>query len=315
MAIVAVATVLLLLMMTLQSSQPRFWQPGPLVRSESFGDYEVRIYQRDDESFFEKICEKLPAFISDLRYRVPGLKEWSGVEILKNHHLVYCDYGRNLGVAEYGSNSIAGLDITGDGIPKVVLTDNFGRLGGGSLVVFQCGDLFRKIAEIHSVGTYPDLRDLDGDGIPELIVSDEAFYHWPICRDGEPMPEVILRWQNGKYVAAKDLMDKPAPAAEELEAMAAVIRSSPAWDAESWQAPPELWTNAIALMYSGHESLGWRFVDNAWQPGFAGKKEFMINYYLRSRLEQSAYASDIMAVAQPRRSGTNQTTSTAGSNP
>ena len=80
-------------------------------------------------------------------------------------------------------------------------------------------------------------------------------------------------------------MYKPAPAEEELEALATVIRSSSEWDAESWRVPPELWTNTIALMYSGHESLGWEFVDSAWQAGFAGKrKQELIGHYLRSRL-------------------------------
>ena len=38
--------------------------------------------------------------------------------------------------------------------------------------------------------------------------------------------------------------------------------------------PSELWTNAIALLYSGRERLGWEFVDKAWPPGFADKDEF-----------------------------------------
>jgi hypothetical protein len=188
---------------------------------------------------------------------------------------------------------VVGLDITGDGTPKVALTDDLGRQGGGSLFVFECGARFRKIAEIESLGKFPELRDLDGDGIPEVIVSDNAFYHWPVCRDGEPMPEVILRWRNGKYVVARDLMFKPVPAKEELEAKAAVIRSSSKWDAESGSVPPELWTNGLALLYSGHESLGWEFVETAWKPGFPGRKE-LIDHYLLSRLAESVYASDIV---------------------
>ena len=301
-ATVAGAAVVLLLV-NLWPSQPRFWKPGLLVESKQFGDYEVRIYQRHEQNLLEKICEKLPSFLSDLGHRIPGLTEWAGVEILTDHRRVYCVYGYNPRIAEYGSNSVAGLDITGDGTPKIALTEELGRQGGGSLFVFECGALFRKIAEINSLGTYPELRDLDGDGIPELIVSDDAFYHWPEGHDGEPMPEVILRWRKGKYVAAQDLMYKPAPAKDELEATAAVIRSSPAWNAESAEVPPELWTNALALMYGGHERLGWEFVDKAWQPGFAGKDEFprkkdLINHYLRSRLEDIVYAPDIVAMAQ-----------------
>ena len=291
--IVATGITALLLWLGLRSREPQFWQPGPLASSESFGDYEVKIYQKEEDSLSDKILNRLPAFISHVSYRVPGLREWAGVEILRNHRRVYCDYGTDFSFAKVGSNTVAGLDVTGDGTPKVALNQSRGRQGGGSIIVFECGVSFRKISEIDSLGTYPKLRDLDGDGIPELVVSDDAFYHWPICRDGEPIPEVILRWRNGKYVAAKDLMYKPAPTKEAIEATVAAIRASTDWDAESCQAPPALWTNAIALMYSGHERLGWELVESAWKPWFPYKKE-LVESYLLGRLEDSVYARDIV---------------------
>jgi hypothetical protein len=89
-------------------------------------------------------------------------------------------------------------------------------------------------------------------------------------------------------------MYKPAPAEEELEVLATVIRSSPEWDAESWWVPPELWTNTIALMYSGHESLGWEFVDRAWQAGFAGEhKQELIDHYLAPDIVVMAESSEL----------------------
>ncbi len=148
-----------------------------------------------------------------------GREEWNGAEILKNGHRVFSAYGSALRIANFGSNSVVGMDITGDGAPNIALSDNLGRQGGSSLYVFECGRKFRQIAAVESLGTYPELKDLDGDGVPEVLASDDAFYHWPICRDGEPMPEVILRWRSGKYAAARDLMYKPAPGKERLEAI------------------------------------------------------------------------------------------------
>ncbi len=277
-----------------------FSPPGPLIQEEHFHEYEVRIYKRDDETIFERICDKLPWRVSGFACRVLGEKEWSGVEILKNRRRVFSTYGGPyIGIAEFGSKNVVGMNITGDDVPNIATSESLGRQGGGSLYVFECGKEFRQIATVESWGSYPKLQDLDGDGIPELIASDDAFYHWPVCRDGEPIPEVILRWRNGKYVVARDLMYKPAPAEEELEALATVIRSSSDWDAESWWVPPELWTNTIALMHSGHESLGWEFVDSAWQAGFAGKrKQELIDHYLRSRLERSVYAPEIVVMAE-----------------
>ena len=276
-----------------------FSPPGPLIQDEHFRDYEVRIYKRDDATFLERVCHRLPGRLSGFVQRVMGRQEWSGVEILKNGRRVFSTYGgAYIGIAEFGSNSVVGMDITGEGKSNIALSESLGRQGGGAFYLFECSEKFRQIATVESRGTYPELKDLDGDGIPELIASDDAFYHWPVCRDGEPIPEVILRWRNGKYVAARDLMCKPASTKEELEVMATAVRSSSKWNAEFGWVPSELWTNAIALMYSGHENLGWKFVDRAWQPGFPGEdgslsKEQLIDHYLRSRLDESRYWPDL----------------------
>jgi hypothetical protein len=272
-----------------------FWRPGPLVHSATFGDYEVRVYYRYDENLPEKLGNHLPTPLSDLLNHIPGVRERSGVEVLKRGRRVYSQYGQwapgGIGIAQMGTNDVAGLDITGDGVPKLALSEGFTR-GGGSLEIFACGKEFRRIASIESWGREPELKDLDGDGIPELIVSDNAFYHWPICRDGEPMPEMILRWRNGAYVPAPELMAKPAPPQVELDGLAARIRESPEWDANPGDVPEALWTNAVALMYSGHEQLGWKFVDSAWKPGFPGTditKEDVLDNGLRGRLDASIY--------------------------
>lgn len=275
-----------------------FSPPGELVWEKNYGDYQVKIYRHNEEGLFEKICDKLPSRIASLAERIHGDQPVAGFEILQSGRRVHSQYGYNFGIAELESGGeVMGCDITGDGTPKIALTDELGRQGGGELLVFECADQFRLIADVESWGTFPRLKDLDGDGIPELIVSDNAFYHWPVCMDGEPMPEVILRWRDGKYVAAKDLMLKPAPAVDELNARAAQLRASPEWDWESGWAPEALWTNALALMYGGHEALGWKFVEDAWKPGFPGAgdstKEGIISYYLRGRLESSIYWRDI----------------------
>jgi hypothetical protein len=150
------------------------------------------------------------------------------------------------------------------------LTDDCGRQGRGCFWLFECGKQFREVLKIEAFGHYPELKDLDGDGIPELVVSDDAFYHWPQCMDGEPEPEIILRWTNGKYTPAADLMFKPAPPEQSLQARAIQIRSDPGWNAETGSVPDALWTNVVALMYTGHEELARGFLEIAWKPGFPG---------------------------------------------
>ncbi|MEO8425524.1 MAG: hypothetical protein ABI651_00280 [Verrucomicrobiota bacterium] len=276
-------------------SRAAFTPPGELVLEKHFGDYQLKIYRHTEEDPFEKIFARLlPSTLASVCERIHGNRPIAGFEILKRRRRVHSQYGFNFGIAEFEcGGGVVGRDITGNGVLKIAVTDQLGRQGGGSLFVFECGQQFRLIADVESLGTYPKLQDLDGDGIPEVIASDNAFYHWPICIDGEPIPEVILRWRNDKYVAAKDLMFKPAPGPEELDARAVQIRASPEWNWESGWPPEALWTNALALIYSGHEALGWKFVEAAWKPGFPGigdlSKEDIIDYELRGRLEASLY--------------------------
>jgi hypothetical protein len=277
--------------LTIARSSAAFSPPGELVWEEHFEDYQVKTYRHNEESFSETLCDKLPSRLASLIESIQENSSEAGFEILKHGRRVYSQYGYNFRIAELeGGGEVIGRDITGNGTPKIALTDDAGRQGGGELFVFECGEQFRLIADVESWGVYPRLKDLDGDGIPEVIASDNAFYHWPVCMDGEPMPEVILRWRDGKYVAAKDLMFKPAPTQDELSAKAAQIRTSPEW--ESGWAPEALWTNAIALMYEGHEDLGRKFVEGAWKPGFPRKKD-LIDYFLNGRLETSIYWQDL----------------------
>ena len=115
----------------------------------------------------------------------------------------------------FGSNTVAGLDITGNGTPKLALAGPSGRQGGGMLLVFECGKQFRKIATVDSWGNHPELRDLDHNGIPALIVSDNSFYHWPVCRGRRAHAGGNSALAERKYIPAPDLMFRPAPPQEE----------------------------------------------------------------------------------------------------
>jgi hypothetical protein len=278
-----------------------------LVLDESFGEYRIKIYRNDYDGWLDRVHQSSPGWLAGSIDWVRPDRPSGSYEILRNGRRVYSAEGSEFRLVDVtlpmvgGTTnvSILGRDINGDGVPDLAIEDPHGRLGGQTVHLFECGQQFRLTCMVESLEPPgPVFRDYDGDGAAEVLLSDDAFYHWPVCMDGEPMPEVILRWRNGKYVAARDLMYKPAPSKEELEATATAICASPEWDAESGWVPPQLWTNAIALMYSGHERLGLEFVDRAWQPGFPGKDELsrkkqLIDYYLRSRLDDSVYWPDL----------------------
>ena len=71
---------------------------------------------------------------------------------------------------------------------------------------------------------------------------------------------VGLRYTNGTYQVARDLMHKPAPTEEALQAEVQHIRTEESWSEEE---RGEMWSYMLDLLYSGHEDLGWRFYDMA----------------------------------------------------
>ena len=267
-----------------------FSPPGELIDEARFHDYHIRIYRRDLESFREKMFDRLPSVLSDCSYRIPGLRAWSGVEIFQNGRRVFSCYGAHLAIAQFGSNNVAGTDVTGDGVPNIALTDRYHRWSGGVLYLFECGKTFRQIAVIESIGEFPEFRDVDGDGIPEVTASDDAFYHFPAPpRDGRPMPKLVLLWRNGQYIAAKELMAKDPPAEGELKAKAARRRST-SDPKEFPDVSDEFSATVLDLLYSGHETLAWEFIDASLGDPLE-KEDF--NAQLQSRLEESAYWRDL----------------------
>ena len=54
----------------LTQSKAAFSPPGELVKEKDFVDYQVKMYRRDEESLFEKICHKLPPRLESLCRRI-----------------------------------------------------------------------------------------------------------------------------------------------------------------------------------------------------------------------------------------------------
>jgi hypothetical protein len=142
---------------------------------------------------------------------------------------------------------------------------------------------------VRSPGQGPVFRDYDGDGVAEVLLSDDTFYHWPWCFDGEPMPKVILRWRNGAYEAAPDLMWNICPDLADLPRRAEETRLS--WEGplnpEARPDPDGLFATAVQLMYCGHEELGWQLLKRAWKPDFPTERELLKE--LRDRINESPY--------------------------
>jgi hypothetical protein len=186
------------------------------------------------------------------------------------------------------SNLIAiGKDITGDGVPNVVISE----WSGGAhccfyFHVFEIGKNFKKIDSLNAGhGDLSYFADLDNKKGLEFITSDWTFAYWKTSFAQSPAPAIILRFQNGVYVLASDLMRKQAPLTEEIEAKIKEIQSDDAWLNDN--VPVSIWSFMLELIYTGNADKAWEFFDKAWPLKISGKKEFLKEF--RAQLIKSRY--------------------------
>jgi len=242
-------------------------------------------------------------------------------EVLKGKQRVYAVEARGYGFDPGGTSEgredggiipPVGTDVTGDGQPDAVLLEETGG-HENYLYILQIGGEFRPIEVLRIWGT-PAFKDLNGDGVLEVLTWDETFMGWKCCNAYSPCPDVILSYCSGQYRVARDLMKRPSPPDAELRRKAAAIATSQDWSEYrgSWSfhdmlvattrmdpcwrwgydgVPPDLWREMLNLIYSGNQDKAMWFFDQAWKPGFRGKARFL--KYFISNLQTSPYWAEI----------------------
>lgn len=188
-----------------------------------------------------------------------------------------------------------GADVTGNGKPNLVL----GHWSGGAgccyrIEVFEIGSEFRKVADIdlqRSAGA--EFADVNGDGRLELVTEDWTFAEWHAPLADSPSPQVILRFRDGAFHLAADVMKKPAPRYSALALKAQQVFSSRGWE-NPHDPPSHLWGTMLDLIFSGHAAEAWRFLDAAWPPDRDGKEAFLKEF--RGQLAKSPYWADLKAL-------------------
>jgi hypothetical protein len=253
---------------------------GVLQSETSFNDYTLRIY-RDDDSFE------------------------GSFEILRRGKRVHVQQGYKFQLSSFDDFDEKqplfqiGRDIAGNGIPNLVVLE---WTGGAhccyNFNVFEIGEEFRKITTLeaeHSLDA--GFLDLDGDGRLEFKMQDWTFAYWNASFVESPAPGLILRYQQGEYRLAGDLMLRPPPTKKKLAAMAKTVKAAfntqatPSYD---WQIPPELWGEMLDLIYSGNMDSAWRLVDLVWPPKQPGKESFLVDF--REQLSTSPYYTQVLAL-------------------
>lgn len=224
--------------------------PDELSGETIFGDYTVR------SAFLERELQNL-------------------LLVYKNDQLIYFQRSDRLGIDKVSRNKTQGTDITGNGIPNLIVSEYTGGAHCcGIDYVFELGETFRLVDIIPTTHSGGKFQDLDGDGIAEFLFNDWHFAYWSTPFAGSPSPGVVMSYQDNAWRPAPELMCQPAPDLGELEAEAAKIRD------EGWEADglPHLLETTLNLIYSGHAGLALDFFDAAWPPEIAGEDEFLTSF-------------------------------------
>jgi hypothetical protein len=77
-----------------------------------------------------------------------------------------------------------------------------------SLLVFNLGSKFEKVAEIYGGNFDPEIIDLDRDGIPEIRVTDDFLAYRFSSFAYSATADVILKYANGRCSVASELLDR-----------------------------------------------------------------------------------------------------------
>lgn len=260
-----------------------------------------------EEQKFENYTVRI--FVDDPSYK--GAQEPDSFEILRDGKRIYAQDGGRFTVGAFNAEMQWGLmpnitlkdsspdktnplamgnDITGDGVPDLVVSE----YSGGShccfsVHIFEIGQTFRKIATIDGEQSQPTFVHLGRDPGFKVMVNDCTFAYWHTSFAESPLPKVILRYRDGSYQVATDLMRGPAPSSRELKELADKVNS--AWpksngkrldyDEDKAKArlfPSDLWRTMLDLIYAGHFDLAEKFLGMAWPSDAKGESQFLEDF-------------------------------------
>jgi len=199
--------------------------------------------------------------------------------------------GHGIGAQKYDQLIPVGSNISGDGFHNLVVTEWTG--GAHCCYVTHVFDLGNTLREMVAI----DNKDSDtshferrsGERGLLFITYDFAFAYWKASFADSPAPKVILRYCNGEYRLADDLMRRPAPNSMQLKRLYSSVRKELSW---SGNIPSStLWSAMLDLIYSGNTGAAWKLFDLIWSEKSTGKAEFRDEF--QKQLETSDYWEQI----------------------
>jgi len=222
-------------------------------RSISFGDYLILTGSSD-----EQMCHF--------------------IEIQQNKKTVYFE-------EDYGTHYTLGKDTIEETNPFLNLESNttqliFSKWTGGahccfSLYIFDLSESFKEIANIEGGNFHPELKDLNGDSIPEILVTDDILAYVFSSFAWSATGKVVLEYREGQYEVEPNYMIKAAP---QLNSFSEKIQS---WQNEILQfegfdqMPYEFMQSITDLVYSGNTQAALDLIEIVWPSSKPGKVDFI----------------------------------------
>ncbi len=248
------------------------------------------------------------------RTEYSALNVVSRLEVLKNGVVLPFSDWVNWYDSPLEDNEISvfhlGQDVTGNGVPDVVVRrTTVGNRQYHGYYVFELGSKLRHVDGVYTGNALAEFVDLDGKPGLEVETVDDVFkYYWKGDQGTFRPPRVVLRFKDGKYQIAPDLMRMPRrdlknpelfaigvddinvrrpkqrpipkdPTPEELAAFALEVRDSPVWRQDHRPIPRELTHVMWNLIYVGAAERAVQFFHSAWPDWREGKDEFFREFY------------------------------------
>ncbi|MGO1119336.1 hypothetical protein ACTL6U_11545 [Rhodovibrionaceae bacterium A322] len=169
-----------------------------------------------------------------------------------------------------------GEDITGDGIPNLVIQ----AYSGGAHCCYQTWifsvepDRLVLLANIDSSNSALQFNKLEDDEGYSITVIDWTFAYWRTDYVHSARPEVRLTYQYDSFQPDPGLMKQPAPGDAQLTELAEKLK------ALDWKegVPEELTEAMTRLIYGGNGELALTLFERSWPADKPGRDFYLMDF-------------------------------------
>lgn len=216
------------------------------------------------------------------------------VEIKEHDHLLYRD-------REIGSYFYFGANVEKNEGPFQRLQRGghlnliLSKWTGGahccfSLQIFDLENGPKKIADVEGGSSAPVLKDLDGDGFPEIEVMDDFLAYRFSSFATTAIGRVVLKYKNDQFVVAPEFMRKPAaPLMRELSKKIGLWKTI-FKKADGTEIPQSFMQAITDLTFTGNRETALDLIKSVWPTDRPGRDAFIKDY--KEALLESRFYSD-----------------------